>query len=223
MSIAFHPDQQPEFALAMRGYDRDQVDEYVARLAAWLTEWRQRAAGAEAAASSARAEATELRRQVSQLKERSSTPESIEALGERVAGILKAAFTAAEEMRAEAAEETAALRAEASAEVDQLRSEARAEVEELRRQSEELRAGARAQVEAEIRALVQRRDAVVSHLGALQRDLMGVLNGRPVTEGGAEAPGSPDGEAGPVTEVLDLRDGVRSDATDDDMASSPAG
>lgn len=205
MSTTQHPDQQPEFALAMRGYDRDQVDEYVARLDAWLTEWRQRAAAAEATSESARAKAAELRRRVAQLEERSftSTPESIEALGERVGNILKAAFAAAEEMRAEAAQETAALRAEASAEVGK-----------LRRESDELRATARAQVEEEIRALVQRRDAVVSHLGALQRDLMGVLNGRPPTEDGAEDP---------VTELIDLRDSAPEDSTEDDLASSRVG
>ena len=40
----------PEFAVALRGYDRHQVDTYVGRLAVWMDEFSSRLEGAEARA-----------------------------------------------------------------------------------------------------------------------------------------------------------------------------
>jgi DivIVA domain-containing protein len=147
-------DQQPAFAMVLRGYDRDQVDEYVHRLDAWLRDWRQRAAAAEAAASQAsqhaaglRQEAADLRRQVVLLEEKglAATPESMDGFGARVGGILRAALEAAE-----------ATRSEAEAEAERLRAEATQLAEEARRQSEDLRTMAAARVEEESVAVLER-------------------------------------------------------------------
>ena len=202
MSLFRHPERQ--FALSLRGYDRDQVDAYVERQEIWMQAWREGTLDTTGA------------------EERPffSAPESMPALGERVGRILQTVVEAAEEMRAEAAEEIARMRREAADEVERARRETAQEVERARREAteegeraaeaaraeaagvleqtkaeaEQLRTrleGERRNAQAEIRALVERRDAVVTHLDQLQRTLAGVLGvvGKPGVLQGAPAVG----------------------------------
>jgi uncharacterized protein YhaN len=182
-------DQAPVFAIALRGYDRDQVDEYLHRHEAWARDWRERASAAESAAAAAHQRVGELSRQVSQLapKGPSSTSEALEALGDQVGGILQAAYEAAESMRAEAEAEAKTKWEKTETEVKKFRETAKREIESRR-----------AALDREIRSLVERRDSVVSHLGSLQRDLAALLGaGRPVEELA---------QSDPQTAVVDLRD-----------------
>ena len=94
----------PEFAVAMRGYDRLQVDEYIVRQAGWLQEAQARRQAAEEELVAGRTEVAQLRDQLAgaEKHELTGTPRSLEELGERVGRILQMAWDAAEELRAEA-------------------------------------------------------------------------------------------------------------------------
>jgi cell division septum initiation protein DivIVA len=99
----------PEFAVAMRGYDRLQVDDYIVRQAAWLSEARSRMEAAERELAAARDQTVQLQEKLSALEERqlATTPRSLEELGERVTRILQTAWDAAEELRQDAQKEAA--------------------------------------------------------------------------------------------------------------------
>ena len=189
-------DQTPSFAIALRGYDRDQVDEYLYRHESWVKDWRQRATAAEEASAAAQERVAELSRQVAHLEKRTftSTPESFEALGDQVGGILKAAFDAAETMRSEAEAETGKMRRTAQSEIKDMTDAAQREVTAMREKAKREIEGKRAALDQEIRRLVERRDSVITHLGSLQRDLSALLGAGAVDAVSAGA-------------VVDLRDG----------------
>jgi len=111
---------------ALRGYDRDQVDEYVDRQAAVPAEARRRLDDAELASAGARGELAPP--SVPRPAALTATPRSFEELGDQVGRILREAWQAAEEIRDAARRDAAALLREASAragsldEVDQDRA-----------------------------------------------------------------------------------------------------
>src|SRR5947207_2215643 len=90
----------PDFAVAMRGYDRLQVDEYIARLNRWLEEAQTRTAEAErklaerplpaAAPAKITAEPSKL------------GPMSLDEAGARISALLVNAQSECEKMRADA-------------------------------------------------------------------------------------------------------------------------
>ena len=96
----------PDFAMALRGYDRLQVDDYLERQQRWAAEVEARLADAEQRASSSGAAAAALRSRVNELEakqqeEADGPPRSIAALGDRVGLILQTAWDAGEEVREE--------------------------------------------------------------------------------------------------------------------------
>lgn len=132
---ALNDTEGPEFALAVRGYDRAQVDDYLGRLHEWLLEAQARTTRAEEEAAAARQAAEDVRRQMADVEERgfASTPESIQALGDRVGKILQAAFDAAEDMRATAQAEIDQSLADADARAKETLAEAKRRSKELAR------------------------------------------------------------------------------------------
>ena len=107
----------PDFAMALRGYDRLQVDDYLERQQRWaaevvsrLSEAEQRAEASEAAAASLRSRLVDLEAQ--QAEDADGPPRSIAALGDRVGRILQTAWDAGEEVREEV---VSSARAEAAA------------------------------------------------------------------------------------------------------------
>lgn len=206
------PDQ-PQFAAAMRGYDRDQVDDYVARLHEWARDWRERAGAAEATARSASDQVQQMREQLGNVEERSApapapapataaattaTPDPKPAGDDRVGPILRSAFDAAGDVRNQAPSDAARSEMEHLVEIG--RAEARAESEkhldDARDEAERMTAAAR----SELRSLVERRDAVVKHLEMLHRQLARAI--------GAADPADPADREGQAPEgtVVDLRD-----------------
>ena len=105
----------PDFAMALRGYDRFQVDDYLERQQRWaadvelrLSDAVHRAEASEAAAATLRARLAEL--EAKQAEDADGPPRSIAALGDRVGRILQTAWDAGEEVREEV---VSAARAEA--------------------------------------------------------------------------------------------------------------
>lgn len=190
----------PDFAVAMRGYDRLQVDDYIVKQTVWLDEARSRMEAAEKELAGTKEELTELRTQRAADEERefTSTPRSLEELGERVGRLLQMAWDSAEELRQDAEQQAAELvgqaeaklaaadeeveqrarRAEQEAETsvaerfEHLASEAEALIAESRRESEEILAQARREAELATEEARRRRDEVEVEITRLeeQRD-----------------------------------------------------
>src|SRR5579875_2741797 len=117
---------RPDFAVAVRGYDRSQVDEYVGRLLEYLAE-------TEARLADVTRELEELRRDNEMLGERSGlpAPQSVIAFSERLSGILQAGIDAAEELRRAADREAQARREESIEECRRMLERSSAEAERI--------------------------------------------------------------------------------------------
>jgi cell division septum initiation protein DivIVA len=102
-------EERPQFAVAIRGYDRLQVDEYIDRLTEMVSEAEQRAREAEAD--------LEYSRHTS--------------VGPRVAQIFELAVEEVRELREQAAEEAERLRGSAQEEADEILVRVRFKAEEL--------------------------------------------------------------------------------------------
>lgn len=114
------------FPIVRRGYDRDEVDSFLRRVAQNYREALERAREAEALVQQALAEPPR--------------GEAFEDLGGRVAAILRSASDVAEGIKAEAEEEAAAIRQEAHAAAEHVRREAAehlAEAERVRAAAEQ--------------------------------------------------------------------------------------
>ena len=195
----------PEFAIAMRGYDRLQVDDYIVKQAVWLNEAEVRVEGAETELASIKGERDSLVAQVAGLQEEAfkAAPPSFDELGERVARVLQEAWAAAGEMRQdaekaaaeiasrtreEAVGEVAALVENAKRESDDLVARSRAEADRLTGEAERRRR----ELRAEIAILTDQRDSAMAELSRLRAGLEALFSG---AGSEAEAPG----------ETIDLR------------------
>lgn len=121
----------PDFAMALRGYDRFQVDDYLERQQRWAADVELRLGDAEHRAEASEAAAATLRARVAELEAKQEEdadgpPRSIAALGDRVGRILQTAWDAGEEVR------------------DEVVSSARAEAAEIERRAAEREAAAAA-------------------------------------------------------------------------------
>ena len=94
----------PEFVVAMRGYDRLQVDEYVARLIEWMDDAQTRAEQAEADLALTRQETASLRQQVRAMQEESLVGgrPAVDAAGSTLASVIEGALGEAHEIRSRA-------------------------------------------------------------------------------------------------------------------------
>ncbi len=204
----------PEFATAMRGYDRLQVDDYIVKQAVWLNEAQVRVEAAESELVSLENERASLLSQVGSLQEQAfkTAPPSFDELGERVGRVLQEAWAAATDMRQDA--EKAAAEAASKAR-DEAAGEMAAMVEDAKRQSEDLLAESRAEADrltgeatrrrrelhAEIRVLTDRRDSALAELARLRSGLEALFS----------APSPGEDEPG---QTIDLR-AVESEASAD--------
>jgi DivIVA domain-containing protein len=219
---SFDPEPSPiewvrtaTFDIGLRGYDRDQVDAFLARLADQL----------ERASAAAPAEPD--------VDDGGALRQELERIGERTKQILTAAEETAQELRSEAASkaqetrsaaETWANRVRGDAEefADSTRSqvdeEARLARAEASRKSDEVVAGAeqradeilqdtanrRRLLEARIESLVERRDAILADARALVDELSTALAAHAPEATGLGPPPGPEGEdERPVSGGLD--------------------
>lgn len=138
-------EERPQFAVAIRGYDRLQVDEYIDRLTEMVSEAEARAREAEAD--------LEYSRHTS--------------VGPRVAQIFELAVEEVRELREQAGDEVEQLRAAAQAEAEQI-------LVRVRSQAKELQAELDAQLDrshAEIDELEARKEQSIRELRRLQEAL----------------------------------------------------
>ncbi len=124
-----HAAERPRFAIVMRGYDRDQVDAYLAEYERWAGDAQSHIEAGEARLAAAARRVHSLESKVTDLEERSgdTLPPSVRSLGERAEQILRDAWDAAQELRSN------------------IVSEAEEEKEKARRAADELVAAAEGQ------------------------------------------------------------------------------
>ena len=138
-------EERPQFAVAIRGYDRLQVDEYIDRLTEMVAEADQRARQAESD--------LEHSRHLS--------------VGPRVTEIFELAVEEVRELREQAAEDAERMRAASQSEADQIIARARERAEEVKAEIEADRE--RAQIElAELEAY---KEESIRELRSLQEAL----------------------------------------------------
>jgi DivIVA domain-containing protein len=183
----------PQFASVMRGYDRGQVDDYVARLNDFLGDAEQRANRAERGLADAlrRNErlTEELRQAIDRQHHEPSSSEPYEGIGERIETILRLAAEEADTLR------------------DRGRSDAAEMVEQARRRREQ-----EVQVaEHELEAVAERRDNVVAELSKVQ-DVLATLGLRQAVSAEEDLPAAAEELAATsentdeLTTVINLRD-----------------
>ena len=104
MSTSASKPVHPEFVVAMRGYDRLQVDEYVARLIEWMDDAQTRTEQAEADLALTRQETASLRQQVRAMQEESLVGgrPAVDAAGSTLASVIEGALGEAHEIRSRA-------------------------------------------------------------------------------------------------------------------------
>jgi DivIVA domain-containing protein len=160
---------RPDFAVAVRGYDRAQVDDYVGRVLEWLADAERRTVEAEDARHMLQRQVADLRATLATLEERAGIPgpQSLHAFSEKMAEVMQAAVAAAEELRLQAEREAADRRDAIAAEAQHIVEQANAEAHEIvRRAHRKERA-----IERNIVDLGTKRAAALSELGRLQRQL----------------------------------------------------
>jgi hypothetical protein len=155
----------PDFAMALRGYDRLQVDDYLERQQRWAADVELRLADAERRAEAGETAARTLRARVAELeaKEREDAegpPRSIQALGDRVGHILQTAWDAGEEVREEVVSSARAEAAEIERQAAERDAESGTAIERARAQASDIAAaGEQARHEAEAEAARIREEA----------------------------------------------------------------
>jgi DivIVA domain-containing protein len=151
-----------EFVTIRRGYDPDQVRDYLEQVADQVEQ-------TEALIREARLEVEAAARAASEPR---ADPYS--ELATRVAEVLRTADDAAERTRREAKEEAERILREARADADRIRSEAQATVDEARADADRTLRQAHEQADRAIAGLSSKREELVEQLATMQSRLLGV-------------------------------------------------
>jgi DivIVA domain-containing protein len=199
-----------EFASVRRGYDPDQVRDYLTGVATQmetlereLREARLTAETSEAAPAAA-------------TKTPAPTTDPYEELGKRIAGLVATADQEALRLVDEAKTESSRIMQEASTEADRIRTDAQSNAEEMRQQAADTLAAAQAKADAILAGMSERRENLMTQLQSMQSRLLNVAKELDVTidDGGAGAAASvsategarPRTDAAAVAEGDDLAD-----------------
>src|SRR3954447_863482 len=175
-----------KFATVRRGYDPDQVDDYLKQVAEQvealetdlrderLNAARQRPIGAETAAEPAPAMAA----MAATAPPQTAAPETEEAAYERIskrfASVLKSADEEAQKLSDQARAEATKLMADARAEADRIRVDAQANAEQARSTSAAELSKAREESDRVLGGLEQRRESLLGQMHEMQSRLLAV-------------------------------------------------
>lgn len=168
-----------EFATARRGYDPDQVREYLRQIADQVQslEERLREARLEAGRSA------------------SSSGDPYQALAGKMADVIRAADEHAERTVREASEEARKILGEARSEADRIRAESQARADEERRESSARLERSRADAERALAGLSVRREGLARELRELRERLLSMAGALPAANGPTIDVTSPDATA----------------------------
>lgn len=151
-----------EFVTTRRGYDPDQVRDYLDQIADQVTRMASmiRDARLEAAAASSAPPVPRV--------------DPYRQLGDRVASVIREADRAAERLRADAQDEAEQLLREARVDSDRIRTDAQASAEAMRSEADRALREARERSERTTAGLSTQRDALIRQLSQMQERLMDV-------------------------------------------------
>ena len=186
-----------EFASVRRGYDPDQVRDYLAQVAEQIEILEQELRDSKLRPEDGRA---------TEGQQRASTPspseDPYERLSKRLTTLLATADKEAEGIVEEARVDAARMLNEARSEADRIQVDAQARAEEARQQGTELLERAKQEADRVLLGLSERRETLVQHLQDMQTRLVGVAKELEVAiedPDGIEATPSDDPE--PVSEA----------------------
>ena len=195
-----------EFATIRRGYDPDQVREYLQQIASQVETLERQLGEARLHAASGD--------QVVTLSEQTPADDPYERLAGRLSDVLRAADDQAERILQDAREEAAMILVEARTEADRIRVDAQAHAEEARQEGGEVLKNARLEAERMLSGLSARRETLVDQLQQMQSRLIGVA--QELEAAIDEPPGSDEEEAEtpqPATREFDLLEGAAGEPT----------
>ncbi len=158
-----------EFASVRRGYDPDQVRDYLTQVAEQVETLEHDIREAKLHPADAKEAATRGRPD--------GPPPSVdpyERLSKRLTSLLATADKEAEGILMEARADAARMLEEARSEADRIRVDAQARAEEARQQGNELLAKAKQEADRTLLGLSERRETLVQHLQDMQSRLVGV-------------------------------------------------
>jgi DivIVA domain-containing protein len=153
-----------EFVTTRRGYDVEQVRDYLDQLAQQVEQMETLLRGARLQAGAVE------RAQAAPRKD------PYQQLSERFADVLRTTDREADRVRREAKEEADRVLREARADADRIRLDASSRAEQAREEAERALREARSQADRTIAGLANRRDALVEQLAAMQERLLGVAH-----------------------------------------------
>lgn len=169
----------PRFTVSLRGYDKDEVDDYLESLAAHATDsdgelmaHRQRSRDLES-------EVQRLGGRVRELEDaiRTETPHTVRAIGERITLILSEAEAGATETLAQAESRSDQILAQAREEAEELRQQVTTELAEARQAREEAQRAAEEQLERAEAEAKARASAILNEAEARARRRQAQIEG----------------------------------------------
>ena len=157
-----------EFATIRRGYDPEQVRNYLGQVAAQVEALERQLREARLEAESAHTPTV--------IPEPDAAPpvDPYEELAGRLAELIRSADGQAEQILSEAQAEAGRQTSEARAEADRIRTDAQSRAEEARQQGDEVLKKARVEAERVLSTLSTRREHLVDQLQQMQSRLLGV-------------------------------------------------
>jgi len=189
LPVLIAPEQirRREFVTIRRGYDPDQVRDYMEQLAdqvelmhSMLREARSQAQAAVRAVEQPRVD-------------------PYEQLAQRVSGVIREADAAAEKIRSGARQEAERVTYEARSDADRIRTDAQARAEQAKADADATVRQARAEADRTLAGLAARRTALVEQLTGMQERLLAVAHDleRTIEIDGSEEPPDPAADDGP--------------------------
>jgi DivIVA domain-containing protein len=194
-----------EFATIRRGYDPEQVRDYLQQVAAQVETLEGQLREARLQMEPARHPAGAAEPQPR--PETAPPVDPYEQLAGRLSELIRAADGQAERILGEAQAEASRQTAEARAEADRVRTDAQSQAEEARQHGDEVLHQAKAEAERVLSTLSTRREHLVEQLQQMQSRLLGVAQelesalGEDDVDDGFMSPGSP--ASAPTTETGD--------------------
>lgn len=181
-----------EFATIRRGYDPDQVREYLRDVAEQVETLERELRSARLEAESATRVGEPV--VVSDLEPAEQEPEPgpYEQLAEHLAGLMRSADGEAERIVQEAQGEATRMVTEARSEADRIRLDAQARAEEARAQGAQFLAQARTEADKVLSGLASRREGLVEQLQTMQSRLLGVAQELETAIGREASGGTPE-------------------------------
>lgn len=217
--------RQRRFATVWRGYDLDQVNEYLVQIAAQvetleaeLRERRMMPVREQRPATPTPGEA--LAAQVAAGSGGDPAVDPFDRLSKRFADVLRSADTEADRLVRDAREEAVSILGQARSEADRIRVDAQARAEEARQQGGEALAKAREEAERILGGLAERRESLVGQMHEMQSRLLSVAKELEVDDDGAEI--QPDG-FGALMAELQMRAGTDMDTDSGTGTGTDAG